>query len=73
MGPIATVVRFDTSAGAAYLKASIPFFAREATIAAALAARTPAFVPGVLAADPAYGTLMEDMGGSILGDASEDT
>jgi len=73
VGPIAAVVRFDTSAGPAYLKASIPFFAREATIAAALSARTPAWVPDVLAADPAYGTLMEDMGGSILGEASEDT
>jgi hypothetical protein len=73
VGPIAAVIRFETSAGPAYLKASIPFFAREATISAALAARTPAWVPEVLAADPAYGTLMEDMGGSILGDASEDT
>jgi hypothetical protein len=73
VGPIAAVVRFATTAGPAFLKASIPFFAREATIAAALSARTPSWVPEVVAADPAYGTLMEEMGGQILGEAPEDT
>ena len=73
VGPIAAVVRFDTDAGPTFLKASIPFFAREATIAAALAARTPGWVPDVLAADPAYGTLMEEMGGQALEGDPEDT
>jgi hypothetical protein len=73
VGPIAAVLRFETTAGAMYLKASIPFFAREATIMAALCAGTPAWVPDVVAADPAYGTLMEAMDGQLLGDAPEDT
>ena len=73
LGPIAAVARFDTDAGPTFLKASIPFFAREATIAAALSVRTPGWVPDVVAADPAHGTLMEDMGGQVLGDEPEDT
>lgn len=73
VGPIAAVVRFDTDAGPTFLKASIPFFAREATIAAALSARTPGWVPDVVAADPAYGTLMEEMGGRVLEEDPEDT
>jgi hypothetical protein len=73
VGPIAVVLRFETTAGAAFLKASIPFFAREATIMAALSVRTPGWVPDVAAADPAYGTLMEEMDGHVLADAPEDT
>jgi hypothetical protein len=73
VGPIAAVVRFDTDAGPTFLKASIPFFAQEATIASALAVRTPGWVPQVVAADPAYGTLMEDMAGRVLGDDPEET
>jgi hypothetical protein len=72
VGPIAAVVRFDTTAGSTFLKASIPFFAREATIAAALSVRTPGWVPDVVAADPAYGTLMEEMGGEVLADHPEE-
>src|SRR6185369_15485846 len=44
VGPLAAVVRFETTAGPTFLKASIPYFAREASIAAALAARTPRWV-----------------------------
>ena len=72
VGPIAAVVRFETNAGPTFLKASIPIFAREATIAAALSSRTPGWVPDVVAADPAFGTLMEEMGGHALDEDPED-
>jgi Ser/Thr protein kinase RdoA (MazF antagonist) len=56
------------------MKTPVPYFRAEATIAAALARRTPDMVPQVLAVEPAEGwLLMGDVGDRILGKLPEST
>jgi hypothetical protein len=65
---LGTVVRTPSGDRATYMKTPVPYFRAEATIAAALARRTPDMVPQVLAVEPAEGwLLMGDVGDRILG------
>lgn len=66
--PIGTVLRTRAGARATYLKCSAPHFRAEASITQALAARTPAWIPEVIAIEPDEAwLLMADFGGRILG------
>ena len=67
--PLSVVLRTPSPSGDAYLKAAAPVFAHEASITAALAARSPDAVPEVLDVEPGENwLLMRDIGGSLLGD-----
>ena len=67
--PLSVVLRAPSGAGSAYLKAAAPIFPHEASITAALAARSPDAVPEVLDVEPGENwLLMRDIGGSLLGD-----
>lgn len=67
--PLSVVLRAPSGAGDAYLKAAAPIFAHEASITAALAARSPDALPEVLGVEPHENwLLMRDIGGSVLGD-----
>ena len=67
--PLSVVLRTPSPSGDAYLKAAAPVFAHESSITAALAARSPDFVPEVLDVEPGENwLLMRDIGGSLLGD-----
>ena len=67
--PLSVVLRTPSPSGDAYLKAAAPVFAHEASITAALAARSTDAVPEVLDVEPGENwLLMRDIGGSLLGD-----
>lgn len=71
--PLGIVLRAPSVAGACFLKCAAPHFAAEASITAALATHTPAWVPDVLAVDPDENwLLMRDLGRDVLGDGPVD-
>ena len=66
--PLAIVLRAPSAAGPCFLKCAAGIFAHEATITAALAEATPAWVPEVVAVDAGENwLLMHDLGADVLG------